>query len=578
MWVRRLLHNDQLLLALLAVVVGVCTGGAVILLREGMDLIQALSYGSDTEYLGDLVRGLPWWQVILVPTAGGLIVGITLKFIMPNGRPQGVADVIESCAMHGSKMNLKAGLGAAVASALSVGVGGSVGREGPAVHLGATVGAWIAAKLHLTRSLSRTLLGCGVASAVAASFNAPLAGALFANEVVVGHYGLSAFAPIVISSVSGTMVSRAMYGDFPAFMIGEHPIGSALEFPAFAGLGVVCGLIAVAFLFSVRRVEMGMDGLSLPRWIRPALIGAVIGGIALFYPEVLGVGYGTTDKALNSQFPLQMLIILAAAKFVATALCLGGGFAGGVFSPSLVLGALVGGAYGAVAAGLYPELSAGGGAYVLVGMGAMASAILGAPISTTLIVFELTGDYALTMAVMIGAVMASVMIQQLHSRSFFHWQLSRRGLDLHGGFASALLRGQTVATVMTEQADVVPEALLLPGLRQALQQSSVGELFVIGNNDRLIGTVTLADMSEAAFDPSMDLLVNAGDTARRKPPVLCPTDDLERALKLMHDRGEETIAVVADRESMRFLGLARVCDVMAAYNRALIEARAEERA
>ncbi|GAB6052181.1 chloride channel protein [Magnetospira thiophila] len=574
---RLLLRNDQLLLALLAVMVGGLVGGAVVLFRESIGWFQILGFGSDTEYLADWVRQLPAWQVLLVPSAGGLLVGLFLHVSMPNGRPQGVADVIEACALRGSRMSLRAGLGAALASAASLGTGASMGREGPAVHLGASLGAWIAERLRLTRSLARTLLGCGVAASVAASFNAPLAGALFANEVVIGHYGVSAFAPIVISSVTGTLVSRAMYGDFPSFVIGAHPIGSFFEFPAFAGLGLICGLVAVLFTLTTRWVEAGFDATRLPGWSRPALAGLLLGGLALWFPEVLGVGYGTTDKALNGLFPLQMLVILAIAKFCATSLCVGSGFAGGVFSPALVLGALIGGAYGAVAAGFFADLSAGGEAYVLIGMGAMASAILGAPISTTLIIFELTGDYALTMAVMMAAVIASVLMQQLQEKSFFHALLVRRGIDLEDGFCRGILRGQRVQSVMLERADVIDLAATLTAIRIALQKASEGELFVVDADNRLIGTITLADLSEAAFDPSLNDLIIAADVARRFPPLLCPEDDLERTLRLMHEQNAEILAVVKDRESRDFLGMVCLRDVMDSYNRGLIEARIEER-
>ncbi len=575
-WWRRILRNDLLLLALLAIVVGGVVGGAVILFREGIAALQALGYGSRSEFLAEQARLLPDWRVVAVPTAGGLLVGLILRFVMPRRRAEGVADVIEACATRGSRMSLRSGLGAALASVTALGSGASVGREGPAVHLGATLGAWIAERLRLTRSLSRTLLGCGVAAAVAGSFNAPIAGALFANEVVVGHYGLTAFAPIVVASLTGTILSRAYYGDYPAFSVAESPINSLVEFPAFAGLGLACGLLAVLFIELTRAVEETVGRTPLPPWLRPAIGGFLVGILALWVPEVLGVGYGTTHAALQERFGLGLLVGLMAAKLLATSVCLGCGMAGGVFSPSLVIGALAGGAYGIAMVGMLGDLSSGGGAYVLTGMGAMAAAVLGAPISTTLIIFEMTGDYTLTMAVMLASVTSSVVVRQWHHASFFHAQLARRGLDLRGGFAAALLRDETVARVMKAEAEVVTEDMSLRDLRVSLQLSKVGELFVVDGDGRLIGTITLSDLDEAAFDPGLDPLIVAGDVARRDPPVLFPDDDLGRALEVMRTRGEETVAVIR-RDGREFVGLARACDVMEAYNRRLIEARAEER-
>ncbi len=575
-WSRRLLRNDLLLLAFLAVVAGGLAGGAVVLFREAIAGIQMLAFGSATEFLAQHARTLPDWRVIAAPAVGGLLVGLIIRFLMPHRRPEGVPEVIEACATRGSRMGLRAGLGAALASVTALGSGASVGREGPAVHLGATLGAWVAARLRLTRSLSRTLLGCGVASAVAASFNAPIAGALFANEVVVGHYGLSAFAPIVVASLTGTMISRAYFGDFPAFFVAQNPVESIAEFPAFAGLGLLCGLLAVLFIELTRAFGEMMGQTRLPVWLRPAVGGLLVGVAGLWVPEILGVGYGTTYSAIQEHFGPGLLVGLMIGKLLATAICLGSGMAGGVFSPSLVIGALAGGAYGLGVGELMGDLWSGNGAYVLTGMGAMAAAVLGAPISTTLIIFEMTGDYALTMAVMLAAVTASVVTRQWGHPSFFLAQLARRGVDLRAGFAAALLRDEAVAGVMKADAEVVTEAMPLRDLRIALQLSKVGEVFVVNDAGRLIGTVTLSDLDEAAFDPGLDPLLIAGDVARRDPPVLFPDDDLERALSVMRTHDEETIAVVR-RDDGVFLGLARACDAMETYNRRLIEARAEER-
>ena len=573
---RKIVGNEQLILSILALTVGAAGGGAVILFRQGIAQVQNLFYGSTGEGLFVHAQTLPWWRILLAPTLGGLLIGLLVYYFLPDRRPQGVADVIEAGALRGGRMSATTGLKAAVISAVSIGVGASVGREGPAVHLGATLGGWLAKKLRLRRTHSRTLLGCGVACAVAASFNAPIAGALFASEVVVGHYALSAFAPIVIASVTGTAISNVYFGDFPAFTVAEHSIASFWEFPAFAGLGLLAGLLAMAFMRGTVLAENVAGKIPLPPWIRPAAGGAMVGILALMVPQVLGVGYGTTDAALQVSFSLALLIAVGVAKIVATAISLGFGFGGGVFSPSLVIGAMLGGAYGIVVAGLSPELSSGPGAYTIVGMGAMAAAVLGAPISTTLIIFEMTGDYAITMAVMVAVVFASLVTRDFHGGSFFAWQLERRGLDLKGGFESTLLRTLGVRPVMSLVSELVTRDVGLGDLREMLQKSERGELFVVRDNGELFGTITLADLSEVAFDPTVDDLIKAGDVARPRPPVLSAADDLEAALKLMRDTGESYIAVVEDKESMLFLGSVDERDVMSAYNRALLERRREE--
>ena len=566
----------MLVLSILAMIVGVATGGAVILFREGIGFVQALFFGSGTERLWMHADSMAWWRLLLAPAVGGLIVGLMIHYLMSGRRPHTVADAIEASALRAGRMSPKDGIWAMIISAISIGCGASVGREGPAVHMGAMLGSWVGQRLRLTPTLLRTLLGCGVASAVAASFNAPIAGALFANEVVIGHYALSAFAPVVIASVLGTVVSRAYFGNFPAFSIPEHELISFSEFPAIIGLGVLAGVAAVLFVRAVKLAREVADGMPGPAWLRPAMGGLMVGMIAMPLPHVLGIGYGVTEAALTVSLPFQVLALICAAKLVATAISLGFGFGGGVFSPSLVIGATLGAAYGIFVTSIFPEYSAGAGAYTVIGMGAVAAAVLGAPISTTLIVFEMTSDYQLTLGVMLAVVVGAAIFRPLHGQSFFTWQLEQRGLDLHGGFEAALLRGIGVGEVMTCRCEVVGPEVGLGDLRRMLQYSSAGQFFVVGSEGELVGTLTLADLSEAAYDPSLDDLINAEDAARRGPPMLSVDDDLETALKLTRTTGERHVAVVEDLESRIFAGCLHERDAMSAYNRALLENRREE--
>lgn len=301
-----------------------------------------------------------------------------------------------------------------------------------------------------------------------------------------------------------------------------------------------------------------------------------MGLIAIPLPQVLGVGYGVTEQVIVAAMPLGLAATVCVAKLVATAISFGFGFGGGVFSPSLVIGATLGGTYGMVLADVLPAVTSGSSAYTIIGMGAMAAAVLGAPISTTLIVFEMTADYKLTMAVMLAVVVSTVIGRSLHGQSFFTWQLEQRGLDLHGGFQAALLRNILVREVVSLRCEVVTPGVGLHDLRGMLQHSMSGELFVINDQGRLIGTLTLADMSETAFDRFLDDLVNAGDIAHREAPVLALDDSLETALKVMRTTGQALIAVVDDHKTRRFDGALHERDAMTAYTRALLEARREE--
>ena len=574
---RRIVRSEQLVLSILAMVVGALAGGGTILFRDGLLFIQSLIYGTSDEALHTYLADLPAWHLILGPTAGGLIVGIFIYKFLPEKRPHGVADVIEAASFHDARMSTRCGIKSAIASAFSLGSGSSLGREGPVVHMGASFGAWLARILHLRRSASRTLLGCGVASAVAASFNAPLAGALFAHEVALGHYALTAFAPIVLASVTGTVITRIYYGDEVAFLIPGHEIQSFWEFPAFALLGIVAGIAAVLVVRAVPIVQKTADRTKAPIWLRPAVAGLMIGLLALVFPQILGVGYGAMNDALNESYNLTFLIGLLLAKGFAVAICMGLGFAGGMFSPSLFLGAMLGGAFGIIATSVFPDLSSGYSAYTLVGMGAFAAAILGAPISTTLIIFELTGDYALTAAVMVASVLASVIMDQFLGGSFFQWQLKCRGVSTRWGREVNLLRKIKVAEIMKREYETVPLTEGLTTVREKLINAPYSELFVIDDQGKLHGTITLTDLRHAAFDPKLGDEVTAGQVARSKPPVLYRTDNIEKAIKLMEQTGEEHLPVLNSAQERHIIGFVHEKDAMMAYNNALLELQSEER-
>ena len=428
------IRNEHLLLVGLGLVVGCLSGLAVLALREAISWIEIMLYGVEIDMFSRYEIAVVPWMVMLYPTLGGLVVGLITWKWMPEQRNQGVADVVEASAMRAGQMSSRVGLVSAINSAISAGAGASVGREGPAVHL--------------SRSLSRTVLGCGVAAAVSASFNAPIAGALFATEVVVGQYALKTFAPIVVASVAGTALSHIHFGEASAFLLGGNHIASFWEFPAFIGLGVVAAVAAIVLMRSIFLAQQVAAKLPVPIWFKPAIAGLIVGIIAIWLPQVMGIGYGFTEWAILGQFDLKLLILIGLAKILATALCLGFGFSGGVFSPALVLGATVGASYGLIAADVFPLLASDVGVYTVVGMGAVAAAVLGAPISTTLIIFEITGDYKLSLAVMLAIVIATEITHHFFGASFFAEQLKRRNVDLRDGFEREVLNNIKVRQVL----------------------------------------------------------------------------------------------------------------------------------
>jgi len=522
--VRSFLSDRQPLLWLLALAIGIGVAYAAIVFRALIGIFQLPWLMSTSERVASLAAEADWWQILLGPTLGGLLVGFILERYMPGRRAHAVADVIEARAIRDCRIDPKVGLLSAGLAALSLGSGASAGREGPVVHLGATLASMAEDRFKLSPGARRTLLASGVAAAVSASFNAPIAGVLFAHEVILAHYAVRAFVPLVIASVAAAIIARLHFGNFPAFVIPEYQITSYWEFPAFAMLGVVCAVVAILFEFALMVTERITWRVDMPLPVRTALSGLAVGLIALVLPQVLGVGYETTDDALYQKLPLWLLLSLIVAKTAATAISLAGRFAGGIFSPSLYLGAMTGAAFGSIAIAAFPELGSSQGLYAILGMGAVAGAVLGAPISTTLIVFELTGGYQMTIALLLTVSLSVGLTQTFLGHSYFHWQLGKRGLFLQEGPHKGIMRQLTVADFMTH---------LKPG-------------------------------------ETVEPISGEGQ------PWLMASDTLERALRAFDRSGRVRIAVVAENDQTRVVAWADRISALTTFNRALIDAHVEE--
>jgi CIC family chloride channel protein len=520
----------------IALVIGIAAGFAALLFRQGVISLQAWLYGtSDVQHLHSHAQSLQWYWIVLIPIVGGLMVGLILHRFTPDGRVRAVADVIEGAALRDGRVEKRAGLASMVASLITLSSGGSSGREGPVVHLAAVISTWVSNRIHADGITGRDLMGCAVAAAVSASFNAPIAGALFALEVVLRHFAVHAFAPIVIASVAGTVITRTYFGDVAEFnLTTPGALQFYAELPAFLLLGLICGLVAVLLMRGIFLAEdIGTDlqeRTGLPRWLRPAVSGALLGGLAISFPHIIGVGYETTYRALTGDLLLNEAIVFAILKTAAVAITFGGRMGGGVFSPSLMVGALTGLAFGLIATSVLPTVSGSATLYAFAGMGAVAAAVLGAPISTTLIVFELTGDWQIGLAVMVSVSLSTALASRIVDRSFFLTQLERRDIHLAAG----------------------PQAYLLAMLRA-------------GSVMRPIGDARSPDPQECQALIDQNLYVAASATLESAMPIF--------------DRADvaflPVVAQSADADP-ELLGALFHVDALKAYNRALAATAAEE--
>ncbi|OUR79222.1 hypothetical protein A9Q83_05160 [Alphaproteobacteria bacterium 46_93_T64] len=574
---RAIRGNMPLKLMLCSLIVGLLAGYGALAFRRLISETQTFFYGFGSELVVTGAAGLPWWQIMLIPVIGGLIVGVLLKFVVPERRPQGVADVIEAVLIKRGKMGIFSGLGSFLVSAVSLGTGGSGGREGPVVHFGAFLGSQIGQRLRLPSHYYTTLIGCGVASGVAASFNAPIAGMFFALEVVIGSFATQAVAPIVLASVIGTVVSRIHIGDFPAFIIPNYQIASWWEIPAFAILGLVSAVVALLFIWGMGFSERTIDRFKIPEILRPASGGLVLGIIALAFPQIIGVGYEATDSALKEEYDLILLLSLIVVKTIAVGITSGSRFGGGFFSPSLFIGAMTGGAFGIIASSFFPEMAAGHGLYAILGMTAVSASVLGAPISTILIVFELTGDYEISIAVMVTVGLATLVTKQLIDRSIFQMQLARRNVDLSENSALRYLKFRQVRSIMDREFTEISSDTTMVDLREIVSNTVHDKFVVISlKNHSFIGRIEFSDLKSHVFGDAINDPATAGELARLNSPVIFPDSSLKSALAIMENSGEDCLAVIDTAKETRLIGLLHYKDLLREYNEALLHMQNNE--
>ena len=517
---------------------------------------------SDSGGLLEWVRELPWWWVVAAPALGGLAVGWIVDTFAKEARGHGVPEVMEAVALRHGRIRPRVVAAKTIASGICIASGGSVGREGPIVQIGSAIGSTVGQFLKVSPRRLRTLVGCGAAAGIAATFNAPVAGALFAVEVILGDFGVPQFSPIVIASVVATVVSRQHLGDLPAFEIPHYSMEHPGELAAYAVLGLLAGLLAILFTRSLHTSEELFERLPLPAPLKAMAGGAAVGAIALLAPQVLGVGYEAMNQALTQAPGAWLLVGLLFAKVLAVSLTIGSGGSGGVFAPSLFLGASLGGAVGAVVQVWFPG-AAPPGAYALVGMGAVVAAATHAPITAIMILFELTTDYKIILPLMISCIIGTLVMTRLHGDSIYTIKLRRRGVNIRDGQDVDLLRRIPVREVMrAEMATAAPQDPLLP-LLQRLYHGQENCVYVVDAEGRLTGVIALNQMRSVLEDIGLvQNLLLAEDVALAEWPSAKAGDTLDLVLRRLDQGYRDELPVVDQR---RLVGVVHVADVLERY-------------
>lgn len=520
--------------------------------------------------VGELVLGTAfparfapaWWRALLGPPCVGLVVGLLVQQLTRRGRPQGMADVLARVRLDEASLSLREGTISALTAALAVGGGFSGGREGPIIQFASAIAAWSCRVLGVRPARVRTLVAAGAAGGIAASFNTPLGAAFFALEILLGNFAVTSFAPVVAATVTGTVIGQALLGDRIALHLPPFTFRSTVELPLYLLLGAVGAVVAFAFKRAVVEGSARIASVLGPPWVRPVALGLVIGVTsASGFHQVMGNGYGFMEDLLRGDHDLPLfLIVLLGAKIAATTLTVASRTGAGLFAPSLFIGAVTGSIFGLGVHSAWPAYTEAVGTYGIVGMGAVAAAVLNAPITMALMLFEMTGNYHVILPLMLALASGGLVSAALGARSLEEMELEVEGLSLAGRRDRGVMHELSVGDVYrTSGFEVLREDAPLADIVRRFLERRVESVYVVTAAGSYKGTVHLQDAKAALADPSVSDRVTV-----RRDATVHPSESLATVLPRFFDAEGDELPVINDAGAL--IGVLSERDVVATYH------------
>ena len=562
--------TEHTFMIIIAIIIGVIGGFGGIAIRGLIKIVSSISFGGSNGLLQNIID-TPWYFIILIPMIGGLLTGLLIYFFAPEAKGHGVPEVMQAILLKGGFIRARVAIIKALSAAITIGTGGSVGREGPIIQIGSSIGSTIGQFFRVPNKRLKTLVGCGAAAGIAAAFNAPIAGALFAVEIILMDFAVAQFSPIVISSVMATVISRMFEGDFAAFLVPKYELASPYEIIFYFILGAVCGIVSFLFIKTLYYSEDVFDNrFNFPEYLKPVVGGLLLGIIALAFPQIMGVGYESINIALKGDMLWYIAFILIFIKIIATSITLGSGGSGGIFAPSLFMGAMLGYFFGSFVHSYFPNITAPANAYALVAMGGLVAGTTRAPITAIIIVFELTSDYRIILPLMITCIISMIISSKLSRESIYTLKLLLRNINIKEGTETNIIEGISVEEIYSRKFDTINATDNFSRVINTVIKSKNPEYPVIDSNNKICGVLFLNDVKGYLYEK--DILKNiliANDIAKTDFDIVTPDDTCADALDKISKLNQEGVPVVNNKRDMKIVGMLWRKDIQDAYLKAI---------
>ncbi|MBI5178396.1 MAG: chloride channel protein [Nitrospinae bacterium] len=564
---KRFLQQEHIFIILIACATGYAVGLVIFVFKWMIRVFREFSFGEFIDKVPYELTLQALW-IPLVVGLGGLIVGLLNHFLNPEKNTGSVSDAMKWAAVDQGRAPAREIWFRPLVSAITIGSGGSAGREGPSVVIGSAVGSLVGGILKASSERRRLLLGCGSAAGMAAAFNAPLAGLMFAVEVILGDFNINVFSPLIFSSVIATVTVRHLEGNMPAFTLPTYTLVSNLELLFFMVLGIAGGLVAALFYKMYFICHDYFKGKKVHPILLPMVGGLMVGAIGIAFPDALSNGYESMEKALNGTIVWQLALALIFVKILTTAITLGSGGSGGMYAPSLFIGSMLGVALGTAFHAILPEHTGSIGSYAIVGMGAVMAVVGQMPLTNILMTFELTNNYQIILPIMIACISSLASYSYFYNTSIYTEKLRRMGITIWRGRESNIMASIKVESVMYRQFETIPEETRFKEVVEKIASSKAYYYPCTNGEGRLTGILSVQDVREFMLNEDLAEIVLAKDLATHKVITVHPGDNLNDAMEKFSAADLEELPVV-DGEG-KVLGMLKRKDVITAYKKAVM--------